>query len=91
MWEEIPVTGVEFDAHWLDLVESRVAYFFRWTGTPRATVLVVWSDDEIRYVECRGQGDRKLCSTESLEIVVELHRLFVEAGFAIVVEGTAPH
>ena len=33
---EPPVTGIEFDLFWYECIEEEVAYFFRWTGMPRA-------------------------------------------------------
>jgi hypothetical protein len=89
MWEEARATGVELDAYWLDNVEAGVAYYFRWMGEPRATVLVIWGGAEVLHVECRGTGDRKLPASESLEIQEEVQRLFAEEGFKAMAEGNA--
>jgi hypothetical protein len=89
MHQEALTTGVAFDAFWLESVEEGVAYFFRWAGTPRATILAVWNEDSLTHVECRGQGDRLLTAQESQEAVDEIHRLFSCAGYSALVKGCA--
>lgn len=89
MWEETRTTNVEFDAYWLDHVESGAAYFFRWMGQPRATVLAIWDDHGLHVVECRGKGDRELTAEESREVITEVHRQFADEGFGVVFEGRA--
>jgi hypothetical protein len=89
MWEETRTTNVEFTAFWLDHVESGVAYFFCWLGPPRATVLAIWSDDNLQMVECRGTGDREIPAADSRDITVEIHQLFTEAGYGVAFEGRA--
>ena len=82
MFREETITGVEFDAFWYESIEQGVAYFFRWLGEPRSTVLVVWDDEGLTHVECRKIGDLVLSTTESMPIIVELGRAFRNAGFA---------
>ena len=45
MLRETEITKVEFDVFWFDSVKDGVAYFFRWLGEPRSTILVVWNND----------------------------------------------
>ena len=89
MWEEVAVTGVDVDDFWLSGVENGVVYFFRWLGEPRATVLAVWSGDELHRVECRGVGDRLLPAAESVEIVGEVHQAFAASGISLAACGFA--
>jgi hypothetical protein len=79
MYREMAVTGVEFDAHWYECVEDEVAYFFRWMGEPRSTVLVVWDDRGLTHVACRTLGDRLLTPKESKPIVNGITRAFRRA------------
>ena len=46
-----------------DSVEDCNAYFFRWLGDPRSTVLVVWDKKKPTHIECRKSGDwiMKIC------------------------------
>ncbi|MBP5996713.1 MAG: hypothetical protein KAX99_00820 [Azonexus sp.] len=60
MYAETQVTGVDFEQFWFDSVEDEVAYFFRWAGEPRSTVLVVWTDDGPTHIECRSSVTKKL-------------------------------
>jgi hypothetical protein len=76
MYGETTVTGVEFDAHWYESVEAGVAYFFRWMGEPRSTVLAIWDDRGLTHVECRKTGDLLLTSKESTPIVAHVTRAF---------------
>lgn len=82
MFREETTTGVEFDAFWHESVEQGVAYFFRWLGEPRSTVLVVWDKEGLTHVECRKTGDLYLSTAESMPIIAELGRAFRSAGFA---------
>ena len=75
MYRETQVTGVEFDAFWLESVSEGVACFFSWTGGPRATVLVVLDDGRIMHLECRGEGDRRLSAEAAAPIALEAWRV----------------
>jgi hypothetical protein len=63
MYRETILNGVEFDLFWLESVEERVAYFFRWIGEPRCTVLVVWSSERL-HIECQKANPAKNWGTE---------------------------
>jgi len=52
IFREAKVTGIIFDDFWYDSIEERAAYFFRWLGEPRSTVLVVWNDEMPNHIEC---------------------------------------
>ena len=90
-WEEMhretKEVGVEFDDFWLDSVQERVAYFFRWLGSPRATVLVIWQDDRVTHVECRKVGDIELTESEMVPVNAELARIFAKTNFSQGVRG----
>jgi hypothetical protein len=81
MFRETQFTGVEFDEFWYDSVEDGRAYFFRWLGEPRSTVLVVWDDKSPTHIECRKCGDLLASADESERINVEVTQLFLNAGF----------
>lgn len=81
MLRETEITGVEFDLFWYESVEEGAAYFFRWLGNPRSTVLVVWEDDGPTHIEARSVGDQLVSPAESEPIVAEIMRLFYEAGY----------
>jgi len=81
MFIEMRITGVDFDAFWDESIEEGVAYFFRWVGSPRATVLVVWDDEQPTHIECRTCGDRLLSDDEAQPIIEDVVRLFHEVGF----------
>jgi hypothetical protein len=81
MFSEMRVTGVDFDSFWDESIEEGVAYFFRWTGEPRATVLVVWDDQKPTHIECRTYGDDLLTDSLAAEIVEEVVTQFYKAGF----------
>ncbi|MBN1547659.1 MAG: hypothetical protein JW902_13495 [Syntrophaceae bacterium] len=81
MLQETQVTGVQFDEFWCDSVENDVAYFFRWLGEPRATVLLVWDDEGLMYIECRKSGDMLVSEDESERILSEVIKLFPNTGF----------
>jgi hypothetical protein len=84
-WQEIfreaEITGIKFDDFWYDSVEDGVAYFFRWFGEPRSTVLVVWNDERPTHIECRKCGDLPTSAEESERIIAEVVLLFRKAGF----------
>ncbi|HZP88605.1 MAG TPA: hypothetical protein VFB54_17475 [Burkholderiales bacterium] len=81
MHRETKATGVEFDLFWNDSVLEGVAYFFRWLGTPRSTVLVVWGGYQLRHIECRKADDQLLSEEESVAIVSEVVEAFRIAGY----------
>jgi hypothetical protein len=81
LFSETLEVGVDFDAFWCQCILDRVAYFFQWLGEPRCTVLTVWNDAGLTYVECRARGDRLLFTNEVLEIEREVAQAFWEAGF----------
>lgn len=89
MHAETLATGVEFDNFWLESVDAGVAYFFRWLGEPRATVLAIWEGRNLTLVEYRGVGDRDLKPEESLGIVEAVHQAFRNAAFGVGT-GTLP-
>ena len=76
MYRETQMTRVEFDLFWYDSVNDGVAYFFRWVGEPRCTVLVVWNDAGPTHIECRKVGDELASQLEAALIVAEVNRLF---------------
>ncbi len=85
-WAEIHaerlVTGVEFDEFWYDQVQSRVAYFFRWMGSPRQTVLAIWDGNALTHVECRMQGDEVGSALQIEQAVLATKRAFRLAGYS---------
>ena len=81
VFREAKVTGIIVDDFWHDSVEDGVAYFFRWLGEPRATVLAIWNDVMPTHIECRKNGDLPLTLEESERIVAEVTLLFRNAGF----------
>jgi len=81
MHRETEVTKVEFDLFWYDSVNDGAAYFFRWLGEPRSTVLVVWNDAGPTHIECRKIGDLLASDTESAPIIAEVTQMFRSAGF----------
>ena len=81
MFHETQVTGVEFDQFWYDSVEDGRAYFFRWLGESRSTVLAVWDDERPTYIECRRRGDLLASADEAERIIAEVTLLFRNAGF----------
>jgi hypothetical protein len=83
MLDETKITGVEFDGFWLDNVESGVAYFFRWLGEPRATVLAIWDGKDLKHLECRGVGDTELERPDSADVVQSAYAQFSRAGFVV--------
>lgn len=81
MHRETEATKVEFDLFWYDCVLDGVAYFFRWLGEPRATVLVVWDDTAPTHIECRKWADVLLSEEELATIIVEVTHAFRAAGY----------
>lgn len=69
MVDEMVITGVDFDEHWYSCVMEGVAYFYRWHGSMRATVLVVFNTYAIVYVEARQFDDQLVPEVEHLLIV----------------------
>ncbi len=78
---ETEVTDVEFELFWYDSVNDGAAYFFRWLGEPRSTVLIVWNDDGPTHIECRKMGDVLASDAESAPIITEIARLFGGTNF----------
>jgi hypothetical protein len=81
IYAETQVTGVEFEQFWFDSVEDGVAYFFSWLGEPRATVLIVWTDEGPTHIESRTFGDQEVSSDESRAIVASVIVQFRKAGY----------
>lgn len=81
MHDETRVTKVEFDLFWYESVTEGVAYFFRWLGQPRSTVLVVWNNQGPTHIECRTMGDVLVSPQDSAEIVAEVTSAFRAAGY----------
>jgi hypothetical protein len=81
MFRETQATGIELEEFWLEHVEVGVAYFFRWLGIPRSTVLVVWDDEGPTYIESRTLGDSLVNALESELITAEVTKSFRDAGF----------
>lgn len=81
IFREAKVTGIIFDDFWYDSIEEGAAYFFRWLGEPRSTVLVVWNDEGPTYIECRKKGDLPASAEETERIIAEVTLLFRKAGF----------
>jgi hypothetical protein len=81
IFREAEVTGIIFDEFWYNSVEDGVAYFFRWLGEPRSTVLVVWNDKMPTHIECRKRGALPTAADESERIIAEVTLLFRNAGF----------
>ena len=81
MHGETQITNVEFDLFWYDSVADGVAYFFRWLGQPRSTVLVVWNDEGPTHIESRNMGDLLLSAEDSANITAEVTSAFRAAGY----------
>jgi len=78
---ETQVTGIELEEFWLEHIDAGVAYLFRWLGEPRATVLVIWTDERPTHIECRTLGDSPVTEVDSEPIIAEVTKLFRDAGF----------
>lgn len=81
MVRETQITGIVFDEFWHESVEEGVAYFFRWLGEPRSTVLVIWDCKRLTCIESRKIGDLPVSVVESEPIITEVVQLFCNAGF----------
>ena len=81
MYAETQITNVEFEQFWFDSVEEGVAYFFRWLGDTRATVLIVWTDDGPTHIECRTFGDQEVADDESRVVIAAVVFQFRKAGY----------
>lgn len=79
--DERKATKVEYGMFWDESVHAGVAYFFRWLGEPRATVLTVVAGKELTHVEARKAGDLDLTVAEALPITREVKSAFARAGF----------
>lgn len=83
MYLETLVTGVEFDNFWFESVADEVAYFFRWPGNPRSTILTIWSGEKLVFIECRTLSD-VLVEGEALEPIQSMViKAFQQAGYGI--------
>lgn len=91
MHRETKAMAVEFDLFWNDSITEGVAYFFRWLGEPRATVLVVWMDTGPTHIECRKAGDVMLSKAEAVPVVAEVKRLFHKAGYRPAAKRSRDH
>ena len=80
MFCEIKVTSVQCDGFWKKNVDDGVAYFFRWMGKPRATVLVIWGHAKNIYIECRKIGNLPVTGKEFKIVYAEVIKLFQDAG-----------
>lgn len=80
---EMELTGVEFDEFWHESVNEGVAYFFKWLGEPRGTVLTVFSRAErvLTVIEAHKLGDIPMSPDALMPILSEVTQLFREAGF----------
>lgn len=81
MHEETKATKFEFDLFWYDSVTDGVAYFFRWLGEPRSTVLVMWNAVGPTHIECRAVGDVLMSPHDSAGITAEVTAAFRAAGY----------
>lgn len=81
MFRETEFTGIDFNEFWYDSVEDGMAYFFRWLGEPRSTVLVVWNYESPTHIECRKSVDLLASADEAERIIAEVTQLFRNAGF----------
>lgn len=81
MYRETQTTGVVFEEFWDESVNEGVAYFFRWLGNPRSTVLVVWNDEGPTHIEARTHGDALVLEKVAKQITKEVFRLFRKAGY----------
>ncbi len=78
---ESRITGIEFDQFWYESVKEGVAYFFRWLGTPRSTVLVIYDYESLDHLECRTLGDSLVPRLEAEPIIAEVVKQYQKAGF----------
>ena len=80
IFHEAKITGITFDEFWYDSVEEGVAYFFRWLGEPRSTILVIWQDEGPTHIEGYKRKYIPLSEDELEPIVAEVTMLFRNAG-----------
>lgn len=73
---------VEYGTFWDESVHAGVAYFFRWLGEPRATVLAIYGDKCLSHIEVRKAGDLELCVAELEPIKREVITEFARACFS---------
>jgi hypothetical protein len=76
MYDECKTTGVEYEEFWDESVGAEVAYFFRWMGEPRSTVLVVWDGFGVLHVESRTNRDMPVSVEEGRLIEQEVRAVF---------------
>lgn len=76
-------TGIPFDSFWIESILEGVAYFYAWHGHPLATVLVVFADESINWIEVRGEGDTELSQEQSKPIISYVLARFRQAGFRL--------
>ena len=86
MHREMLVTGVEFDLFWYENARDGMTHFFSWLGEPRATVLAVFNDERLPYIECRKSHDVQLAPEESMPIVREVLRVSNLSGLSAEIE-----
>ena len=79
---ECKITGVVIDLFWCESLVEGVCYFFRWVGKRRATVLTVFSDGVLDFVECRTTGDRLIPACDAMDIIYEVSACFMRSGFS---------
>jgi hypothetical protein len=87
IFDESTASGVAFDELREQSVADSAARLFRWFGSPRATVLVVWDDTGPTPVECRKTVDPPLTPSEQAPVVDEVSRSFV----APALQGPTPN
>ena len=80
---ETEVTGVEIDQFWCESIDDGVAYFFKWLGEPRATVLAVAGEQSLTFVECRQSWDKPVGQLAATEVVSTVVKAFGRAGFSV--------
>ena len=74
--DESAASGIAFDELRDQSVADGAACFFRWFGSPRATVLVVWDDTGPMHFECRRTEETPLTPSAQVPVVDELSRRF---------------
>jgi len=81
--EDAEEMSFTFESWWVERVYEGVAYFFRWTGNTRATVLLVIDRDRVTHVECQGCGGTKIEGSEFQPIGRVLQELCHQAGLRL--------
>jgi len=74
-------TKVDYDVFWDESVHEGAAYFFRWLGEPRATVLAIWAGEDLVHVEVRKCGDVLPSAAQAEPIAAHIVRAFSRSGF----------